>query len=114
MNDISDRIAIERSIVEKVAKALIGAGYQLTVNDGEEDVLEYSTDVSAVLAAMFSTDEDYLKATQAGPAGHSGWVRFIYGNGGYDVINDHTIGEEFEAALAPVFAEIERLEEEAD
>jgi hypothetical protein len=102
------RIAIERHLAQLAAETLINAGYQVTVNDGEEDVLEYSTNVQAILDAMFSTDEDYLFATQAGPAGQKGWVRFIYGNSGFDVINDLTVN--LESVMAPVFAEADRLE----
>ena len=40
------------------------------------------------MAAMFSTDEDYLYVHKGKEK--AGWVRFIYGESGWDVICDYT------------------------
>ena len=90
---VETRQKIERQIARRAAKDLIAAGYKVAVFDGEEIALEASTDVRAIIAAMFSTDEDYLFAMTPGEDGklkRAGWVRFIYGNTGFDVINDYT------------------------
>jgi len=81
---------IERMIVRKVIADALAAGFALDVYDGGEFVLTRSTDPAAILAAMFSTDEDYLhyRAPPEGP--RKGWVRFTYGNGGSDVVSDYT------------------------
>lgn len=107
----TQRQAIERKIAEMTAQLLIGAGYQVTVKDGEELVLEKSTDVAAILEAMFSTDEDYLIAYLPDASAHSGWVRFIYGNDGYDVINDYTTN--LEPVMSQVNTNVEEMENNA-
>jgi hypothetical protein len=82
-------------IEERIARACIAEllehGFSIDVNDGEETTLTACTDPAAILAAMFSTDEDYLHARRnTGPDRFlHGWVRFIYGND-CDVISDYT------------------------
>ncbi|VDA12154.1 hypothetical protein BANRA_01170 [Acinetobacter baumannii] len=66
---VETRQRIERQIARKAAKDLIAAGYKVAVFDGEEIALEASTDVRAIMAAMFSTDEDYLFAMTPGEDG---------------------------------------------
>ncbi|ACC55542.1 MULTISPECIES: hypothetical protein [Gammaproteobacteria] len=108
---VETRQRIERQIARKAAKDLIAAGYKVAVFDGEEIALEASTDVRAIMAAMFSTDEDYLFAMTPGEDGkmkRAGWVRFIYGNMGFDVINDYTTN--LEGALAETNALADQLE----
>lgn len=80
--------AIERRVAASTIADLLKAGYTVSVNDGEEITLRDSTNPAAILEAMFSTDEDYLLAN--GPSLPSGWVRFVYGNDGPDVINDYS------------------------
>lgn len=91
---------LEKRIAGKAASALIGAGYSVTINDGEEDVVTESTNVDDILERMFSTDEDIMIAVKDGKG--VGWVRFIYGNDGWDVINDYTTN--LNEILAPVNA----------
>ena len=76
---------VEKLIAKQCIVDLLAAGCKITVFDGEETTLVDSTDAAAILSAMFTTDEDYLHTT-----GPIGWVRFIYGNDGWDVINDYT------------------------
>jgi hypothetical protein len=80
---------LEEKIVRQVIKDALAAGYKLTVNDGQDDVLTLSTKPREVFGVMFSTDEDYLFLRE-GPEGNTGWVRFVYGNDGWDVVNDYT------------------------
>lgn len=100
------RMRVERKIVRKTIAALLGAGYQVMVNDGEEDVTDFITDAKEIEAAMFSTDEDWLWArmTSAHP---TRFVRFIYGNDGPDVMNDYSTG--LEDILTPVNAYADSL-----
>jgi hypothetical protein len=99
-----------RGLEEQIAKAaieeLLSAGYALGVNDGEETTITNSTDKDAVLKAMFTTDEDLLLAYKDGK--QVGWVRFVYGNSGYDVINDHTMN------LEPALVKTTALADEYD
>jgi hypothetical protein len=101
------RQRVERSIARKVIGALLRAGYTISVNDGEETTLKCSSQRREIFAAMFTTDEDRLLVHADGEEDSFGWVRFIYGNDGWDVINDYTTN--LEAVLAPVNAYCERL-----
>ena len=51
------------------------------------------------------TDDDYLFVYKAGQSERFGWVRFVYGNDGYDVISDYTINLEKTLKGVNVFAE---------
>lgn len=105
------RQKVERAIARRVIADLIAAGYALSVDNGadgdEGNVRDYETlsrDPVKVFDRMFQTDEDYIFVWEAKGAkahyaaahsgkeekGKVGWVRFIYGNSGWDVINDHT------------------------
>ncbi|EGJ6041353.1 hypothetical protein OR449_002329 [Salmonella enterica subsp. enterica serovar Montevideo] len=88
--NVETRQRIERRIAQAAAKGLIAAGYKVAVFDGEEVALQATDNVRAVVGAMFSTDEDYLFVHPADGGERIGWVRFIYGNDGWDVINDYT------------------------
>lgn len=84
------RQKVERAIVRRVIKDALSAGYLLTVNNGGEDnEIERSSDLEAVSKACQLADEDYLCLYRASDFS-SGWVRFVYGNGGFDVICDYT------------------------
>jgi hypothetical protein len=104
---VKARQEVERKIVVQVIKDLHNAGYNITVNDGEEEVLEKSLDQTDVLDAMFSTDEDYLIAVDATTGIRIGYVRLIYGNDGPDVINDYTTNLEHVLATSLNLAEAE-------
>lgn len=80
----------ERKIASQCINDLHNAGYALTVYDGEEETVQRSLDHNEVLGALMTTDEDYLFVHRPGELAHFGWVRFIYGNDGPDVINDYT------------------------
>ena len=97
--NVNLRQKIERNIVEQVVRSAIEAGYELSVDDGEEITLKRSRDRAAVMKAMFTADEDTLwvhrpednDPTDDGHWRHGfGWVYFVYGNDGHDVICDHT------------------------
>jgi len=108
---LKNRIKCERRIVERVVDDALKAGYSVTVNDGEEDVLFASLDKVAILKSMFSTDEDRLYFhTKSGKASF-GWVYFIYGNDGPDVINDWTDNEATNKLLMGANALANQIEE---
>jgi hypothetical protein len=87
---VADRQKIERSIVTRVIRDFLAAGHTLGVYDGEEVTIHHSADFDAVYAAMFTTDEDYLFIYNAHLKSRIGWVRFVYGNDGPDVICDYS------------------------
>lgn len=102
---VKARQRVERSIARRVVLDALRAGYSLSVFDGEEVTLKHSRKPKEILAALFTTDEDHLlfhKVVEGEPEVgsvmlrtnisnvDSGWVRFVYGNDGYDVICDYT------------------------
>jgi hypothetical protein len=91
---IQTRKRVEREIAQVTIKCLLDAGFLLGVNDGEETTIHHSRDAAAIEAAMFTTDEDwllvYVKGDNVQDPRPQYWVRFIYGNDGWDVIRDYT------------------------
>ena len=92
----------EKEIATETIKALLKHGYRITVFNGEDDEITMSSDPDVILAAMMTTDEDYLIVHAPADEERMGWVRFIYGSEGWDVINDYTTN--LETALTPVNA----------
>lgn len=104
---------IERMVAARVIDAALAAGYAVSVFDGEETPLKCSRDKDAILAAMFSTDEDYLLLHRPWGDGdpvpetrhereHFAWIRCIYGNCGWEVVNDWTTN--IDALMDPIIA----------
>lgn len=93
---VARRRAVEIEIIKATVEALLAAGFQLSVFDGE-DTSPISTDPKVIHDALYNTDEDYLhvfQKTDEHHLGNFGWVRFVYGNDGWDVINDYTVNLE--------------------
>ena len=92
---VARRREVELTIIKATVKALLADGYSLGVNDGEELVLHHSTDTKAIYDALYNTDEDYLfvyvKGGDTKDKRPDYWVRFVYGNDGWDVINDYSV-----------------------
>lgn len=108
---VKARIGIERKIVKLTVKTLLESGFELAVHDGEE-WHNRTTDAKKLHDALMETDEDRLFVYRPdGPKGSRdwfGWVFFVYGNDGPDVINDYTVN--LEDVLAPVNKYAERFE----
>lgn len=81
---------LERKLARAVIGTLLDYGFTLGVNDGEETVIHDSRDRAAILAAMGSTDEDWLLVRKPD---YSGVVRFIWGNE-EDCISDYSLSLE--------------------
>jgi hypothetical protein len=87
------RRKLERQIAIRVVKDALAEDWLVTVDNGGEDpALVRSDSQRAVLAAMFATDDETLSFSQDGV--RKGWVRFVYGNSGWDVVNDYSTGIE--------------------
>ena len=89
----------ERAIAERLVTDAIAQGYQVSVNDGEAWVVKRSTDSKAIMAALFSTDEDYIRIRKDGEETSVGTFTLIYGNDGWDVIADWSYSAETEAVM---------------
>jgi hypothetical protein len=97
--DTAQRIVTEGRIARKIVDTMLSFGMTVGVNDGEETVLKRSTSVNDIMQALFSTDEDYIIGY--GPDGKKvGVVYLVYGNSGWDVINDYSTS--LELVMQPV------------
>src|SRR5882724_2820009 len=104
------RQELEHEIARKVIADALAAGYAIDVFDGEDYPLTKSTDPEAIFSAMFSTDDDRLFFRKDDKI--VGWVWFIYGENGWDVINDYTVN--LEDVLKGASELSEQLEAKAD
>lgn len=100
---------IEERIVRNAVHELLDQGFTLSVDNGGDDYeIDRSRDAEAVIAELMNTDEDRLLARANEEI--KGWVHFVYGNGGYDVICDMTVSLEpylpDTLALAETYSEI--------
>jgi hypothetical protein len=90
------RQEVERKIATAVVETLLVAGFGLCVDNGDNGEREFeiknSKSAKAVLKAMFQTDEEKLYTVKDGRL--DGYVYFVYGNDGWDVISDYTVNLE--------------------
>lgn len=70
----------DRMLCHDLISELLSSGYSVTVNDGEEDCLEQSTDFADILDHMSSSGEDVVFAIDA-DGSECGWFYLIYDNG---------------------------------
>jgi hypothetical protein len=85
---IQERIRIEKEIARQVLEAGKKAGYTFAINNGGDEDEEAAT-VDEAMKLMFETDDEtlFFMTPDGSPVG---WVYFVYGNDGWDVINDYT------------------------
>ena len=88
--NVQNRQRVEKEIATAIINAAIAKGYTFKVdNGGDDDEVISTTTLDETLKAMFATDEEHLYIV--GPNGKNiGWVFFVYGNDGWDVVNDYT------------------------
>lgn len=108
---LCQRIAVEADIVTRAIDALLVAGFELQIDGcGDDDRPEQPvSDRARILREMMETDDDVLMTWRKDhdTLAPQGWVRFVYGNDGYDVISDYTTN--LEDVLAPVNAYADTL-----
>ena len=94
----------ERAIVRTAILSLLDQGCQIAVNDGAAVVLKRSGNAEAVIEAALETETGeallIVFAKNAPKGERCGWLHFVYGNDGWDVLSDYTTN--LEPALAPV------------
>lgn len=88
MNSVAARQKIEREIAKAIITSALEEGYSITVCDGEEDVLEKCFNEEAILAHMFTTEENTLWLNHPKLEKPSGFVNLFYGKEGHDVIQE--------------------------
>lgn len=100
---------IERKIAAKVVEDILAAGYSITIayHDSNSDTIVQSTDAAAIVAELNQCDVEYLLVHEAGSNRfeHLGWVEFVYGNSGYDLIAENTNSLEWLLAGAEALAD---------
>lgn len=96
--NISTRQMIEKGIAKRVVRAAIEAGFTVSLHDGGEYTVKRSRKLSEVVGAMFTVDEESLEIRDS-EGGLIGTVWFVYGNDGFDAINDYTATETMEKLL---------------
>lgn len=89
---VNMRQRVERVIARRVVLDLKRAGFLMNVNNGGDgmELPAPSADVRTVLGAVFAADDDRLYVYRPGAVRPFGWVYFVYGNSGWDVVSDYT------------------------
>lgn len=107
-------VEVERLIATKIIEDALAKGYLITVNNGgDEDEIYQSNEKEAILENMFSADEDELSFYWVkNTAARIGWVKLVYGNDGYDVINDYLVNDIMTSVLKGAEDLTQQLEKE--
>jgi hypothetical protein len=89
------RRELERRIVKQAVDDLLAAGFELFIDhDGDDDEMPVLNSDEATLDEIFACDEEHMYVREKGVAGNFGWIYFVYGNDGWDVISDYTVNLE--------------------
>ena len=108
MTAVEKRQKLERMIARRVLLDMKAAGYLMNIDngaDGDYSLLKPTNDVKALLGAMFQTDEERLYVFKEGQNRPFGWVFFVYGNDGWDVVCDYTLSLDEQMAGAKALAD---------
>ena len=84
---VKRRQAVEIEILTAVLDEALRQGLSISVYDGGEHFAA-TTDRPTLLDQLFNTDEDVIFVYQG--TEQIGWVKFVYGNDGWDVVSDYT------------------------
>lgn len=104
--DLARRIEAEGRIVRAIVDKALADGMTISVHDEAGAVLAASADRDVILAELYATGENILYLRKDGK--YCGSVYLIYGNSGWDVINDHST--QLEAWMAPIMALCNQLD----
>jgi hypothetical protein len=116
---VEQRIAIEKRIVARLIHDLTAAGHVLAHRDDWDKLTRVTEENFS--SVLFTTDEDDILVFPANmeipeentgdlSVDRVGWIFLVYGNDGWDVINDYT--SKLEPLLAGVFELVDQLEKE--
>lgn len=98
--DITVRQLIERAIIRRAVTDALQKGFVVSVWDGDEYTVTHSNDLAKIMAEVMAADEGVLAfwkpdASRKTGFAHLGAAYLVYGNDGWDVINNyHTSLEE--------------------
>ncbi len=88
---------LEKKIVRLVVNDTWKEDYLLAVICDGEEIVEPTENRKVVFDNLFDVDEGYLfviDKKMKGSGDYVGWVRFVFGNEGFDVISDYTVNLE--------------------
>jgi len=95
----------EAKVARRLVRAMLAAGWAVSVNDGEEWTVRRSRSEAEILAALCSTGEDAIRGYDAeGQSVGTFWL--IWGNeaDGSELISDYTSNAALEAIINQVEA----------
>ena len=96
----------ERTALERIVSKALAKGWLISVYDGEEWAVKFSTDAKAIIDAATSVDECTLslrtkapRMTEHGMSDRVGKLYLVWGNDpqGSELISDYTFTPEVEA-----------------
>lgn len=89
---VVERQKIEKKIARKVLECLFAAGFEIVLNNGGDEDEKPEQNADDFLKEMFATDEERIYCYTTGESRkYAGFVWFVYGNDGYDVIADYSL-----------------------
>jgi hypothetical protein len=93
----------ERGMATRLVRAAIKAGYTVSVNDGEEWTVRRSTAEREILAALGSTELDYIRFYRGDDS--VGTAMLIWGNDatGEELIADYTDKPDMESIVQQAY-----------
>jgi hypothetical protein len=87
---LARRIMAEKKISTAIITACLKRKFNISVSDGEDWPIKSSSNKAAILATLFSTDEDII-VIRTKDGTKAGWFQLIYGNDGHDVVSDYSV-----------------------
>lgn len=95
----------EEWYVRKLVRNILSRGYTISVNDGEEWTLVDNRHEDQIMAALGTTDEDFIKMKDPLDYKSLGVFSLIYGNDpeGEEVVSDYTSNRLCETIWREVF-----------
>ena len=106
-HEIQARILVEYAVVSSLVDELLEQGCLISINDGDGIALRKSTNRNAILSSIMSVDEEHLIVYHQ--TGRLGSIFLVYGNDGWDVVNDYSTS--LEPCIPQTLALIDKLGE---
>jgi hypothetical protein len=98
---VVDRIIMERAVIRHACSAFLNHhdSIFLRAHNGEDWACEHTRGMDVLMGSIMQTDEEYIyvykrtgvNAKRGFPYTKIGWMFLVYGNAGYEVINNHTL-----------------------
>lgn len=93
-----ERVEREISVVRSIVGSALAMGYKVSVHDGECWAVRQSTDKAAIMAEIYTTDQNTL-SIRNNEGEKVGFVLLVYGNSASEVMADWTDSEEMDKIL---------------